>query len=77
MSTRDYLLRRIEAFCAATGCTERQLGERAVRNPKIITRIRRGDHVTTDTIERIERAMDDLRAEKPAAPAVAPRPAAA
>jgi hypothetical protein len=68
MATRQHLLRSIEAFCASTGVTERQLGDMAVRNPKIIARIRRGDHVTTDTIERIEAAMEQVRqgAQQPA-----------
>jgi hypothetical protein len=65
MPTRDFLLSAIKAFCSETRFSERQLGERAVKNPKIVGRIRRGDHVTTDTIERIERAMTEMRAEAP------------
>jgi hypothetical protein len=64
MATRQHLLQTIEVFCDETRTSERKLGDEAVRNPKIISRIRRGDHVTTETIERIEAAMSRLRSQR-------------
>lgn len=55
MDTRTFFLKRVDEFLARAGMTDRQLGQQAVGNPKIVQRVRRGTHVTTDTIERIER----------------------
>lgn len=79
MDTRTFFLARVDAYLATAGMTERQLGQQAVGNPKILQRVRRGTHVTTDTIERIERFMagTQTRAHRNAGRVESPAPARA
>lgn len=54
MKARDDLLRRIDAFKAATGRSDRWLSAQATKNPKLLLRIRRGQNVTLREIEKVE-----------------------
>lgn len=57
LDPRAHILARIEAFRAATGMSERQLGVQAAHNPGYVARIRRGMGASLTVIERVETYM--------------------
>lgn len=58
------LLTEITDFCRRSGIAESTFGRRAVNDGKLVTRLREGRRITTDTLERI-RAYLDLDAQRP------------
>jgi hypothetical protein len=65
MTTREILLTRIAAYCAAHQMSERQFGIHAVRDHKFVRRLRNGQ-ATLTTIERAEGFMADGQPTPPA-----------
>lgn len=69
MSTRDTIVRKIEAFLARSGISERQFGIEVYGDHKLMKRLRSGAGVTLTVIEKAERFMEDpeaFRADKAA-----------
>ena len=63
MTTRDELLKEIDAYLEATGWSESYLGVVAMRDSGFVFRIRAGRNVRLDTADRIRKYM---RTHKPA-----------
>lgn len=61
---RAHLLARVDAYQVKTGCTDAKLGTDAVRDHKILSRIRSGENFTIRTYQRL---IDWLDAQKVAA----------
>lgn len=57
MSTRQYVLGKIDTYLAETGTAPWALGQAAVRASGVVGRIRRGLSVTLHTVEAIEECM--------------------
>lgn len=57
LAPRAHVLRRIQAFLAATGMSERRLGLDAVHTNKFVSGIRTGRGTTLAVIERAEAYM--------------------
>jgi len=83
----EQLLTEISDYCRRVGMAESTFGRRAVNDGKLVSRLRIGGRITTDTAERVRsfirqnpslegRSLARLRAAagelRPAAPAVAP-----
>ncbi len=64
MSARDQLLADIENFLAATDMKATHFGI-AVKDRAVVTRLRRGAHVNTSTIDKIRAYIDRAQEVKP------------
>lgn len=60
-STREALVRKIEAFLAETGMSERQFGICVNNDHKFMKRLRSGAGITLTVIEKAERVMAERR----------------
>ncbi len=58
-SIRHEILDRIDRWCAETGVSARQLGLRAVRSGNAVRRLRLGQSVTVDTLDRLLEHMNE------------------
>ena len=63
MSLREEVLQEIDAFMEETKTPKTVLGKRAVNDLSFIDRIRRGEGIGIDRIDRLRNAMADIRAE--------------
>jgi SAM-dependent methyltransferase len=74
----ETLLRDIAEYCRRAGMAESTFGRLAVNDGKLVSRLRLGGRVTTDTAERVHAfiARQPQRPSPASAPAPAPRPAA-
>jgi len=59
----ENLIRQIEAFCEAHGVSERQFGELAMNDGKLVAQIRSGRDLRYSTVQRI---TDFMVAYRPA-----------
>ena len=58
METRaQELLREISDFCRASGLAESTFGRAAINDGKLVSRLRNGGRITTDTLERLRAFM--------------------
>ena len=53
MTIRQEVLGRIDRWCADVGTSPRQLGYRAVNSGNAVRRLRQGQSVTLDTVDRL------------------------
>jgi hypothetical protein len=53
MSIRDEVLGRIDRWCADVGVSPRQLGYRATNSGNAVRRLRLGQSVTMDTVDKL------------------------
>ncbi len=53
MTIREEVLNRIDAWCADVNVSARQLGYRAVNSGNAVRRLRLGQSVTLDTVDRL------------------------
>src|SRR5262245_23671646 len=53
-ANNDRLLAEIAAFCQSVGMAESTFGRRVVNDGKLVSRLRVGGRVTTQTVERID-----------------------
>src|SRR5262252_3106688 len=67
------LLQEISDYCRQAGLAESTFGRRAVNDGKLANRLRNGDRITTDTLDRIRAFMTENRADMSARPALIPR----
>src|SRR5258708_26352296 len=64
----EALLQEISAFCRQTGMAESTFGRRAVNDGKLVSRLRFGGRITTETAERVRSFIrGDTPAVQPAA----------
>src|SRR5262245_25889796 len=68
-ANNDQLLAEIAAFCQRVGMAESTFGRRVVNDGKLVSRLRFGGRVTTQTVDRINAYIDRRLAERGAAPA--------
>ncbi len=54
---KQVLLDEISSFCRAAGMAETTFGRRAVNDGKLISRLRFGGRVTTETLDRVRAFM--------------------
>ena len=66
---RQHLLDEISSFCRQAGMAETTFGRRAVNDGKLISRLRFGGRVTTETLNRVHAFMS-----QPIQPRTAVRP---
>ena len=59
MTVREEVLTRIDVWCAATGTSPRQLGYKACNSGNAVRRLRRGESVTLDTVDKLIAFMSD------------------
>ena len=59
MTEHAELIARIESFCRGAEIAESTFGRRAVNDGKFVGRLRDGKRVTTATIQRVEKFLDD------------------
>ena len=59
MTTRQYIIARIDAFLSLTGMTDRAFSIEAIGHDKWLRRLRTGDGTSLKTIERAEAFMRD------------------
>lgn len=59
MNTRADVLRRIDAYLAEKGMTDRQLGLAAAKDKRLIQRIRASVGVRLTMVEKLEAYMGD------------------
>lgn len=59
MDAREAILAKVERYLAASGLTAHQFGMQAVRNHKLVSRLRGGNGVTLTTVERVEAFIRD------------------
>jgi hypothetical protein len=58
MQTRaQELLKEISDFCRASGLAESTFGRAAINDGKLVSRLRNGGRITTDTLERLRAFM--------------------
>src|SRR5215475_13404978 len=58
METRaSDLLEEISQFCRATGLAESTFGRAAINDGKLVSRLRNGGRITTDTLDRLRAFM--------------------
>jgi hypothetical protein len=53
MSIRDEVLGRVDRWCADVGVSPRQLGYRATSSGNAVRRLRLGQSVTLDTVDKL------------------------
>lgn len=73
----EQLLSEISAFCRDAGLAESTFGRAAINDGKLVSRLRNGGRITTDTLERIRSFMADYPQQAKGrfpGPAVAPKP---
>jgi hypothetical protein len=63
---RQVLLDEISSFCRQAGMAETTFGRRAVNDGKLISRLRFGGQVTTETLDRVHAFMSQPVAPRPA-----------
>src|SRR5580700_52699 len=51
------LLKEISDFCRASGLAESTFGRAAINDGKLVSRLRNGGRITTDTLERLRAFM--------------------
>lgn len=59
MKSREHLLRRIDAYKAATGRSDRWICIKAKTSHKLLLRVRRGQNVTLGQLEKIETVISE------------------
>ena len=76
----EQVLTEISEFCRAAGMAESTFGRAAINDGKLVSRLRNGGRITTDTLDKIRAYMADFRARNglraPVADARAPAPLA-
>jgi hypothetical protein len=84
-ANNDQLLAHISSFCQRVGMAESTFGRRVVNDGKLVSRLRFGGRITTQTVDRINEFIEKLLAERgaeaprgaaPALSVVPPRPSA-
>ena len=74
----EQVLTEISEFCRAAGMAESTFGRAAINDGKLVSRLRNGGRITTDTLDRIRAFMDEFGARNglrtPSANSPAPAP---
>ncbi len=74
MST-DALLSEISDFCRSAGLAESTFGRAAINDGKLVSRLRNGGRITTDTLDRLRAFMSNYKAPQNGRMAVSTIPA--
>lgn len=62
-STREKLLGRIVQFQSETNLSDRAIGLQIQNNSKLLKNLRGGTDITTETMDKIDRFMNEYRSE--------------
>jgi SAM-dependent methyltransferase len=65
-ANNDQLLAQISSFCQRVGMAESTFGRRVVNDGKLVSRLRFGGRITTQTVDRIHAFIERLLAERAA-----------
>lgn len=64
MSTREQLLKEMDAFLQQTGMTKSVFGTLAANDDKFVERVRAGSGFTVRTLDRVRKFMNDYKPPK-------------